>query len=71
MTEPERSTEGQPLYVSTATIESAGPLHRHATLPLGATVDMGVHGAIREHFRLNPERELPLPVDYIVAATGG
>jgi len=32
---------------------------------------MGVHGPIASYFKLSPPRELPLPVDYIVAATGG
>jgi hypothetical protein len=31
---------------------------------------MGVHGAIKEHYRLDA-KDLPLPVDYIVAATAG
>ena len=61
----------EPLYVSRARIEIVGGLHRRARLPLGHAAEFGVHGAIRDHFRLSPERELPLPVDYIVAATGG
>jgi hypothetical protein len=48
-----------------------GGLHRRATLPLGVTADFGVHGPIAELFRLRPDPPLPLPVDYIVAATGG
>lgn len=60
-----------PLYVARASVERAGPLQRRATLALGTTAEMGVHGAVKELFRLSPPRELPLPVDYIVAATGG
>ena len=60
-----------PLYVSRSTIEPAGPLHRRARLAGGETFDMGVHGPIATHFKLAPPRPLPLPVDYIVAATGG
>lgn len=60
-----------PLYVSRVLLEKAGSLHRRAHLPLGVTAEMGVHGAIVPFFKLSPERELPLPVDYIVAATGG
>src|SRR4030095_6845677 len=37
----------------------------------GSTADMGVHGPIKDHYALTPARELPLPVDYIAAATGG
>lgn len=61
----------EPLYTSRVTLDKVGSLHRRAHLPLGTTVDMGVHGSIVPFFRLLPERELPLPVDYIVAATGG
>jgi len=60
-----------PLYVANATIERIGSLHRRVHLALGTTADMGVHGPIKELFRLTPERDLPLPVDFIVAATGG
>ncbi len=61
----------EPLYVSRARIEPSGPLQQRASLPLGATAEMGVHGPIVELFHLDPPRPLPLPVDYIVAATGG
>ncbi|HET9328840.1 MAG TPA: hypothetical protein VFQ05_18905 [Candidatus Eisenbacteria bacterium] len=60
-----------PLYVARATVERLGSLHRRARLVLGSTAEMGVHGAIKDHFGLTPARELPLPVDYIAAATGG
>jgi hypothetical protein len=59
------------LYTSRCTLEKLGSLHRRARLATGETFDMGVHGPIVELFRLAPERPLPLPVDYIVAATGG
>jgi hypothetical protein len=59
------------LYTSHVTLEKLGSLHRRARLPLGSEADMGVHGPVVPFFRLSPERELPLPVDYIVAATGG
>jgi hypothetical protein len=61
----------EPLYVSRVSLDKVGSLHRRAHLPLGTTAEMGVHGAIVPFYRLSPERELPLPVDYIVAATGG
>jgi uncharacterized OsmC-like protein len=32
---------------------------------------MGVHEPVVTLFNLKPERELPLPVDYVVAAAGG
>jgi len=61
----------EPFYTSRCTVEVPGSLHRTATLATGETFEMGVHGPIREFYRLQPERELPLPVDYIVAATAG
>jgi hypothetical protein len=67
----EEPSMSDPLYLAHATIDRLGSLHRRARLETGETFDMGVHGAIVPFFRLEPERELPLPVDYIVAATGG
>jgi hypothetical protein len=67
----EENTMAEPVYLARATLTQKGPLHRHARLALDATADFGVHGAICEMFRLSPPRALPLPVDYIVAATGG
>ena len=59
------------LYVSRITVDKLGSLHRRAHLPLGVTADFGVHGPIVQLFQLQPERELPLPVDFIVAAAAG
>jgi hypothetical protein len=61
----------EPFYVAHAEVDRVGPLHRRARLANGETFDMGVHGPVVQLFRLEPERELPLPVDYIVAATAG
>ena len=61
----------EPFYVARAVIEKPGSLHRRATLESGPTIEMGVHGPVVSLFKLSPARELPLPVDYIVAATGG
>jgi len=61
----------EPLYVAHSTVAKVSGLHRRARLATGETFDIGVHGPIRTHYKLNPERELPLPVDYIVACTGG
>jgi hypothetical protein len=61
----------EPIYTSHVTVRQPGNLHRRARLETGEQVDFGVHGPIRELFRLSPEREFPLPVDYIVAAAGG
>ena len=59
------------VYISRSSIVQGGPLHRRAHLESGPEVEMGVHGPVMQMFKLSPERELPLPVDYIVAAAGG
>ena len=59
-----------PLYISRSEITRVDGLHRRGRLATGTEMDMGVHGPIKEHYRLDA-RDLPLPVDYIVAATGG
>jgi hypothetical protein len=58
-------------YTARAEVWPEGHLHRRARIALDVEIDMGVHGSIRELFRLQAARERPLPVDYIVAATGG
>ena len=57
------------MYVSRATVTPAGKLQRHAVLESGAEARFGVHGPIAEFFKLAPPTPLPLPVDYVVAAT--
>jgi hypothetical protein len=61
----------EPLYVARSSVEKVAGTHRRARLETGELIEFGVHGPIRSHFRLDAERELPLPVDYIVAATAG
>lgn len=58
-----------PVYVSNIRIEKIDGPHRRAHLPVGHAIDLGVHGAIKQHYRLGGP-DLPLPVDYVVAATG-
>lgn len=60
----------EPLYTARARIHKIRGAHRRAVLESGATVDLGVHGAIKRHFGLDDQPDLPLPVDLIVAATG-
>ncbi|MFQ5679801.1 MAG: hypothetical protein ACE5HP_10140 [Gemmatimonadota bacterium] len=59
-----------PLYTTRATVAKVRGVHRRATLATGERFDMGVHGPIKAHYNLDVE-DLPLPVDYVVAATGG
>ena len=59
-----------PIYTARATIQKVGGLHRRGTLELGTQTDFGVHGPIKDLFGLEAP-DMPLPVDYIVAAAGG
>lgn len=61
----------EPFYVSRSTVRKIRGVHRRATLEDGTEFDFGVHGQIKQHYRLHDEKDLPLPVDYIVAATAG
>lgn len=62
------------VYVSHVRVErEAGPL-RLAYLPAESKpVRFGVHGAIAEHYQVNPEVAEPhaTTLDYVVAAAGG
>jgi hypothetical protein len=59
-----------PLYTSKANILKVEGVHRRAHLETGVEVEFGVHGAIKRHYNLTSRHDLPLPVDYVVAATG-
>lgn len=58
------------LYEAKVRIEKVQGAHRRVTLSTGQTFEMGVHGPIKSYYRLDNEKDLPLPVDYIVGATG-
>ena len=58
----------EPFYTSRVHVARIGGVRRRAILHDGATVDFGVHGPIKQHYRLDSEPDLPLPVDYVVAA---
>jgi hypothetical protein len=60
----------EPFYVARAAVKKIEGVHRRATLADGTEFDMGVHGEIKKHYRID-SKDLPLPVDYQVAATGG
>ncbi len=59
------------VYTAVATITKVRGVHRRAHIAVGPPVEFGVHGPIKKHFGLDDAPDLPLPVDYIVAATGG
>lgn len=60
-----------PFYTSRSTVVKVQGVHRRATLPTGTTIELGVHGPIKQHYQLLEAEDLPLPVDYVVACTGG
>lgn len=60
-----------PFYTARASVVKVAGVHRRATLADGAKVDFGVHGPVKAHYRLDAEPDLPLPVDYLVAAAAG
>lgn len=60
----------EPFYVARGRVVRIEGVHRRAEIAAGTEFDMGVHGPIKEHYRIDA-KDLPLPVDYIVAATGG
>lgn len=60
----------EPFYVSRVSVRKIAGVHRRATLPAGVEFDMGVHGPIKEHYRIDAP-DLPLPVDYVVASAVG
>ncbi len=60
-----------PIYVSRSRITKVEGLHRKGHLEVGGAVDFGVHGAIKSLYKLDGAPDLPLPVDYSVAAAAG
>jgi hypothetical protein len=57
-------------YTARARIEKLAGVHRTVSLDTGDTFAVGVHGVIKEHYRLDREPDRPLPVDYLVGAAG-
>ena len=62
---------GEPLYIARASVTKVDGLHRRATLEDGTELEFGVHGPIKAHYGLDSQPNLPLPVDYLVAAAAG
>lgn len=57
-------------YTARSSVRKVRGVHRRAELEDGTSVDFGVHGTIKEHFGLQDQPDLPLPVDYVVASAG-
>ena len=60
-----------PFYVAKAGVAKVDGVHRRATLELGTTLEFGVHGPVKSMYGLESQPNLPLPVDYLVAAAAG
>ena len=58
-------------YTARASVAKVDGLHRRATLEDSRTLDFGVHGPVKAHYGLDSEPDLPLPVDYLIAAAAG
>lgn len=58
-------------YVARSTVEKVEGVTRRARLAAGVTIQLGVHGPIKAHYKLDDAPDLPLPVDYMVAAAAG
>jgi len=61
----------EPFYTAVARVAKVDGLRRRAEIAVGPPLDFGVHGPIKQHYRLDGAPDLPLPVDYIVAAAAG
>jgi hypothetical protein len=61
----------EPFYVSRASVEKVDGVHRRASLGDGTRIEFGVHGPVKAHYGLDSQPNLPLPVDYLVAAAAG
>lgn len=64
-------TRADPFYLSRTRVERVAGVHRRAFLEDGTVLEMGVHGPIKAHYGLDSQPNLPLPVDYLVAAAAG
>ena len=69
MSGPEVDTVSDPFHTVRASLEKVEGVHRRGRLEDGTELEFGVHGPIKSHYRIDA-KNLPLPVDYQVAATG-
>lgn len=61
----------EPFYVARAEVRKLEGVRRRARLEDGTEIEFGVHGPVKSHYGLESEPNLPLPVDYVVAAASG
>lgn len=60
----------EPIYVARASIEKVDRSLRRAHLASGPVMNCGVHGPIKRMYKLDELPDQPLPIDYVVGATG-
>jgi hypothetical protein len=58
-------------YIARSSVTKVAGVHRRAELHDGTVLEMGVHGPVKLHYGLDSQANLPLPVDYLVAAAAG
>ena len=61
----------EPFLVTESRVEKVRGVERKGTLFDGTELPFGVHGAVKSYYKLEGYPDMPLPVDYIVASTGG
>lgn len=59
------------VYTARARVEKIDSATRRGHLESGPVIDFGVHGPIKKMYKLDQLPDRPLPIDYVVAATGG
>jgi hypothetical protein len=52
-------------------IKDKGPIRRAYIEPFSEPVTYGIHGGLKEFYKMETEQELPATLDHIVAAVGG
>ena len=69
---PPTGTMSDTVYTADIRIDRIKGPYRHAWLPAhDGPVEFGVHGAIKEHYGADPDREITTTLDYVMASTGG
>jgi uncharacterized OsmC-like protein len=60
----------EPIYIARASVEKVDRSLRRAHLESGPVMNCGVHGPIKRMYKLDDLPDQPLPIDYVVGATG-
>ena len=60
----------EPIYVARASVEKVDRSLRRVQLESGPVMNCGVHGPIKRMYKLDDLPDQPLPIDYVVGATG-